>query len=414
MNLVHLEAEFPRPDRRRRSSGVLCSILAMVSNLLLAPTTGIASEQKPQIVDPAGDARPYAMQGPAAANIANADILEAWFSDTPARVVAHFRVAQAPKSGDGLAFRAYFHHDEQSQEQTRTRYGCLQLSGYYANAFLLSTGTETYGHLYDRCKQRLLGKTKVSARELTDGSAVVSVSAPRGSSSFLDSGASLTAPVAESYSFQQVPFNNSWMLLDRTDPGRGHRLGPVAVLPELTSSDCRRFSPAMPDSANSRRSLALKAPVADVTDEATEKDPLVFSFDKGPGGNFFVPYYAVHAGDNYDYFNLQVRSRQEEVGLHMRLEWSEPAADDFDLYLYAEDGQEVARSSGWNFAHQELEDASADVVYDDAGARSGPSYEHIHGFPSDECEGFTLEVDGHRTLGGQITLKVWLGKVDRS
>ena len=174
----------------------------------------------------------------------------------------------------------------------------------------------------------------------------------------------------------------------------------VAPASARQSSECSKFRPS-PIVTDSERGLqAPDQPITWVTDRATKKKPIVIEFDQEPA----VWWYAVNERgplvDGNRYFNVQVDTRHRSVLLYARLEWP-LAAQEFDLYMYNEDGVAVAWSEAFNQAPAEA-----------TGDSGGPGFEFIAGYPSRRCEGFTLENNAMWATPQKVQLKLWLGPDD--
>ena len=179
--------------------------------------------------------------------------------------------------------------------------------------------------------------------------------------------------------------------------GAGLALTPVAA---KESAGCSKFRPS-PIVTDSERGLeAPDQPVTWVTDRATKKNPIVIEFEQEPA----VWWYAVTERgpvlDGNRYFNVQVDTRKRSALLYARLEWP-LAAQEFDLYMYDEDGDAVAWSEAVNQAPSEA-----------TGDSGGPGFEFIAGYPSRRCEGFTLENNAMWATPQKVQLKLWLGPND--
>jgi hypothetical protein len=149
---------------------------------------------------------------------------------------------------------------------------------------------------------------------------------------------------------------------------------------------------------------AGEAELVTVTDAATAEAPVVVEIETGPGvgmgrpGSTFEG--VVPTGDltSESFVNVQVDSAATSAGLYATIEF-EPQWD-YDLYLDDSEGTEVAHSAGF------FNQSSA------AGAvgESAIGSENIKGLETSDCGGYSTAVVGATTVGGPVTLKLWLGE----
>lgn len=147
------------------------------------------------------------------------------------------------------------------------------------------------------------------------------------------------------------------------------------------------------------------APIALVTDKATEGAPLELEFDAPAGGANDLGVGA-YDGTASLYQNIQVSSKSPETGLYVRYEF--PDRHDYDLYLNYADGSTAASSGDFN--------TLADVETlgggsPDGGWESGTNYESVIGIRTAVCGGYTARLVSYLTNGGATTLKIWLGEI---
>lgn len=134
-----------------------------------------------------------------------------------------------------------------------------------------------------------------------------------------------------------------------------------------------------------------------VTPAATADAPVEVALHTEPGigvgGNSVTETFISHV-----FQNVQVDS-EGPTGLFVRLEMG--ATDDLDLYVNTADGEMVARAAGFN---------PEPAVYNDTegGGHTEKGAEVIDGIPVGDCDGFTIDVAGATTAGGDATLKFWL------
>ncbi len=181
----------------------------------------------------------------------------------------------------------------------------------------------------------------------------------------------------------------SMLALSVTSPGAASR------------ARCKPFRPSAVPETSGDGTPALDAPVARVTDKATEEDPLVIEYEHEL--SYGVP--LVRAlDDDEKFFNFQVVSKRAAPGLHLRAEWDPVPHSDIDLYLHDRRGKQVAYSDAWNVPV--LDDVSDQVYYEGHG---GLGYEYIEGYGVANCGGYTLMSETALSPGTSVTLTVWLG-----
>lgn len=96
--------------------------------------------------------------------------------------------------------------------------------------------------------------------------------------------------------------------------------------------------------------------------------------------------------------NVQVDTPADAT-LFVRLEM--PAHTDYDLFVYDAAGEAVAQAAGFN---------PEPTVYNDDthGGHTEKGAEVIDGLASVDCAGYTLDIAGASTPGGEVTLKLWV------
>jgi hypothetical protein len=131
-----------------------------------------------------------------------------------------------------------------------------------------------------------------------------------------------------------------------------------------------------------------------VTDKATEDEPIEVTIENGPGA-------AVSA--SHTFHNVQVDSAASEAGLYVRYEFA--PYEDHDLYVKLADGTEVARAAGFNQTPYGPLDGTGNGGHSEMGA------EQIDGLRSPDCQGYTLDLANYLGMGGEYTVKLWLGEI---
>lgn len=140
-----------------------------------------------------------------------------------------------------------------------------------------------------------------------------------------------------------------------------------------------------------------------VTDAATEEAPVEVTIPTAAGFGLLTivggPDESSHA-----FLNIQVDSALPAAGLYARFSFD--TLQDYDLYLRDSAGVDVASATGFN-----PENAVLGPTDGDAGGHSEGDSETLVGISSPDCQGYTLDVTGFLTEGGDHTLTLWLGEV---
>jgi hypothetical protein len=145
------------------------------------------------------------------------------------------------------------------------------------------------------------------------------------------------------------------------------------------------------------------APITVVTDAATADAPATATVDTGPGlgiGTGTAADAVATAGWSYAYVNVQVDSAAPATALSLRLEM--PAHEDYDINLLNPDGSVAASVHGFNPEPRIYND-------DSNGGHTEVGAEVIDALPTNDCQGYTLEVITASGMGGDRTVKYWLG-----
>ena len=135
-----------------------------------------------------------------------------------------------------------------------------------------------------------------------------------------------------------------------------------------------------------------------VTSANTADAPATVELEVGPGLGIGRDPEGEGAHVSHAFANLQVDPTASSDLLNIKVAWTNPA-EDFDLYLDAADGTELASSGG--VLNQTF---GSEYAHTDFG------YESIIGYPVSDCEGFTIDVVGAGTPGGTVTVTYWLGE----
>lgn len=155
-----------------------------------------------------------------------------------------------------------------------------------------------------------------------------------------------------------------------------------------------------------------------VTDAATKDNPIVLTVSTAQGlgtSNSDTTHPdptddPTSGGSSHAWVNAQVDSVAPEAYLYGRLEF--PATDDYDLLFRGPDGVAQYYSAGsapWT-------DPTGVIGVDGTGhgghSEGGPdgAAENIDGATTPDCGGYSVDISGATTPGGDVTLKLWLGE----
>lgn len=176
-------------------------------------------------------------------------------------------------------------------------------------------------------------------------------------------------------------------------------LSAVAIGPaEAKKKRCGKYKPG---------SDGAGAEVSVVTDAATADKPVEVTVATEPGLGFSSPDPG-GGGDtgptSHAYYNVQVDAKAASTGLFVRAEF--PPVFDYDLFLRDASGIALAYAAGFN-------QAPVPGTFLDgtgSGGHSETGAEQIDGYVAQDCEGFTIDLSSASTPGGDVTVKLWLGK----
>ena len=145
-----------------------------------------------------------------------------------------------------------------------------------------------------------------------------------------------------------------------------------------------------------------EAPITMVTSANTADAPAAVEVDLGPGVGIGRNPEPPPDGEgqfvSHAFANLQVDSAAPSDLLNVRISWTETPYD-YDVYLDAADGTELASSAGYG-----------PVPGGSDYASSALGSETIVAYPVGDCDGFTVDVVGATTPGGTVTVEYWLGE----
>ena len=157
---------------------------------------------------------------------------------------------------------------------------------------------------------------------------------------------------------------------------------------------CAPFTPA---------EAGAGAPVTLVTDAASAEAPVATTVaaEPGVGTSTGTPADAVTASQiSHVYVNVQLDSAAPSAPLNIRLEM--PATEDYDLFVLNSDGSQAAEAAGFN---------PEPTVYndDENGGHTEKGAEVIDALPTNDCQGYTLDISTASGMGGTLNLKLWVG-----
>jgi hypothetical protein len=165
---------------------------------------------------------------------------------------------------------------------------------------------------------------------------------------------------------------------------------------------CAPFTPA---------EEAKDAKLTVVTDTATAEAPIELTVPTEAGLGFSNPSDASpdpaehpdSAFQSHAWNNVQVDSAASEAYLYARLEF--PGHNDYDLMLRGPDGVAAFYSAGG--PPYQVFDGTGHGGHSEGDAMSAS--ENIDGAPTADCGGYSVDIAGATTQGGDVTLKLWLG-----
>ena len=141
-----------------------------------------------------------------------------------------------------------------------------------------------------------------------------------------------------------------------------------------------------------------------VTNAATADAPLEVTIPTEPGLGF-TSNSEPHGGDGAPsaaYHNIVVDSAAASAKLFIRAEYAQTW--DYDLYLRAPDAVALAWEGDFNPATAN----GPTPVASNQGGHPEPGASQIDGYESVDCSGFTIELAGGITPGGDVAVTIWL------
>jgi hypothetical protein len=352
------------------------------------------------------------------------DLMKVWFTNTadtvslhmqterppPASTTIYYRIASNPEAagaptGGCLNWRMIF-----GGKQAHPNGGDPIDMSTYRSADL--TSGSNHAEFEDTCNGG--GRQEVEAvtvEALEDGTGITTMTVNRSASPLLGEGAKIVAPYAVSrlaagVKGQDIPQQGGSFVgsgqSDSTRRGTDFALvaggddppppPPVCKKAQKKTCECPAFVPA---------EVGADAELTKITEKATAKRPAVVTVEADAGAG--VGGTPLEAGIAHALENLQVDLKKKKTtGLYVRLQFPDQA--DYDLTLFNPDGTVAAQSAGFN-------PAPGHVDPEPLGGHTEVGAEQIDGIKTKECGGYTADIGTATGIGGDLTMLVWLGKV---
>lgn len=419
--------------RKRLFSMLLTgAMVASVFSALPSRAAHYSIPDAPNIEDPAQDANGLNDQGLAfvtgyqgdhSANVyfGGADFLKVWFSNDASKLRVHM-LTSAPGPGGNFAYVYRVHVND----------GCVW---FQANVDGATNTAEPSTVIRDACGELEAVPGEIEVEELDDGTGLTTLTYDLGSFPGIELGGSLTTPNATSRLF--APSGHTAPQLDNTVNGTDYEIaagGGAPKIEEPTDDPGQKDEAPVKKGCKKKKGKGKKkgcdkgkgpkeepkagcaayepgengaeAETLMVTDSATAEEPVTVEFDAGVGmggpvvGGVPVP----PDGRTHNYHNVQIDSDSPEVGLYVRLEFTDRR--DYDLYLFYPDGTEATHSGDFNTLHEALSCGGAET-----GCEGGSNFEQVNGIRTVDCQGWTTDSVAFLTEGGDVTLSLWLGEI---
>ncbi|MFN2526196.1 MAG: hypothetical protein ABR505_08025 [Actinomycetota bacterium] len=431
----------------KRLFGLFLS-LALVGGALAA-LPALAQPTVPdevQIDDPFGDANGAGGDqracAPAPVNCVDAstvaDLGKIWFSNTTDQISVHIQT-ELPRGAGTASGNSYEVFTNPNAEGTK----CLRFGAVFPGGSTAAGGTyqdEPLAKLLDRCKGDsnffATGvEGQIAVDPLADGTGLITLTFPRAHSPLLATGGVLEVPHGVS-SLAVGGAGQGFVsrMIDNTVDGTNYALqdgdqGQPSPSPSPTAGEEQPEEPKEKKCPKKKGKKGKKkkkkcpkkgpgdVPVAAcapytpgeqggeaetsiVTDAATEEAPVEVTIPTDPG--FGIGGTPLEATISHAFHNIQVDSANPTAGLHLVLEFD--LEEDYDLYLNYPDGSEAAHVAGFNPVPP-LSDGTGSGGHSEMGA------EYLDGVSTPDCGGYTLDIANATGLGGDKTLKLWLGEI---
>lgn len=386
--------------------------------------TGGVVPATPNIVDEAGDANGYSSLGagiPGTVSLTGADVLAAWFTHDATNVYVHIQTATNARV-EATTF--------QTTVGTAAGLDCLQLRmvtagvGNESFSAINSTGdcgevaTTQYGPLLEEVGPEdtsILTGTfpRAGLTQLAGGALLAEpdiLVGLWGHGNPVAGGSRIltidSTPVGTDYSIASGVSGGPGKPSAPTEPpgkgdppGKGKKKGCPKGKGQKKGA-CPKPKPANSCPAYVPGEQGATAPTSIVTAAATEEKPVEVTIAAPAGDPTSVP---------ATYQNIQVDAAAAEAGLYVRYEF--PTEEDHDIYLNYADGSEAAHAAGFNQAPFVPNNPVFFTDGTGAGGHSEQGAEQLDGIRSGDCAGYTLQMDSFLSMGGDMTLKLWLGEI---
>lgn len=371
--------------------------------------TGGVVAASPNVVDQKGDANGHsAVTGQAAGlSLTGMDVLAGWLTHDADNVYMHIQTTTSARA-EAVTF--------QTNVGTAPGLDCLQLrmtTGGEANdSFSAINSTGDCGVLATTRFGLLLEE------EGPDGTSILTGTFPRKDLPMLADGITLSGPdILVGFYGQSNPAAGGSRAgtVDNTVVGTDYALAstgaptapPVKEEPPVKNdctkgkgkkkgcgkgpkgpkpASCAAYTPG--DKGKEAETLVVKP---EHTSEAPIELPVATDAGAGIGRDAPLGSETSHA-----YLNLQVDS-EATTGLWVKVSF--PEVFDYDLYLDLADGTNVASAGGFG--------PEDDAEAGDSDSQLGS--ETLTGIQTNDCGGYTLDIAGATTEGGEVTVTAWLG-----
>lgn len=428
----------------KRSLGLML-VVALVAGVIAAlpARAATAIPDKPNIVDVDGDGNFLNDQGnggivghqgdnAGGPNLADADFHAVWFTNTADEISVHILTAWAPPNPSfGVNLRV------------QANDGCLRFQARIPSVTF--TGAEL-ARVDDTCDTTIEPvEGKLTIEELDDERGITTLTFPLSAHPALATGATLKAPFANSQLLVgEAPPNASGRCcltapqIDNTLPGLDYMIGSQSVVqpPPVAEEPPGKNNPpgkgkkkgcnkgkgkgkkkgACPQPAPEPEPEKCAAYVPGeagkdaettvLTDAATEAKPVELTIPTEPGASTGTIQGQGVDRSSHVFHNIQIDSAAATAGLYARLEFDD--GQDYDLWLDNAAGEEVASSAGFNQLML-IPDDPGGGSDTDSGGFSESNSENLVGIATADCGGYTLDISGFMTEGGDKTLKLWVG-----
>lgn len=361
------------------------------------------------------------------------DLLKVWMSTDAQNVSVHFLTEDPPPIANGVGYSLFVAPGE--GEAGSNASGCLRFVGIIPGS---NPGGGSYQgppwiKLHDRCN---VGGSVFDAQDgefsvaAVGDEGVTTFTFPRSYSPLLADGTVLSGAYAQAHS-PLVGADGAGFLTPSTDDtvlgadytvASGGKVKPKPKPKPKPSTPVKKKNKKCKNLKGKARKNCLKkqkknktksckpyaAPersadveTVTVTDKATAEAPLEVTVATHEGIGMGRNPATFGALVSHAFQNVQVDSKAKSAGLYMRVEF--PDYNDYDLYLDRADGTTAAQAAGFSDA-EALQDGDTSDGHTEIGA------EQVTGIKTADCGGYTADIVGATTQGGDVTVKLWLGE----